>query len=68
MINAQLHHTLRQLLLQDELNVLEQRMIERHAKAAEFREKRTLNSFDFSFNASIDRRQISDFLIQRKTE
>tara|TARA_B100001971_G_scaffold186646_1_gene186738 strand:+ start:2679 stop:3425 length:747 start_codon:yes stop_codon:yes gene_type:complete len=49
-----------ELLLQDELNVRRQRMIERRTKAADFREKRTLDSFDFGFNSSIDRRQIHD--------
>ncbi len=49
-----------ELLLQDELNVRRQRMIERRTKAADFREKRTLDSFDFTFNPSIDRRQIHD--------
>jgi DNA replication protein DnaC len=47
-----------ELLLQDELNVREQRMIERRTKAADFRDRRTLDSFDFSFNASIERKQI----------
>lgn len=49
-----------ELLLQDEMNVRRQRMIERRTKAADFREKRTLDSFDFTFNPSIDRRQIHD--------
>ena len=49
-----------ELLLQDELNVREQRMIERRTKAADFRDKRTLDAFDFSFNDSIDRKQIYD--------
>jgi len=49
-----------ELLLQDELNVRRQRMIERRTKAADFREKRSLDSFDFGFNTSISRRQIHD--------
>lgn len=49
-----------ELLLQDEMNVRRQRMVERRTKAADFREKRTLDSFDFSFNTSINRRQIHD--------
>ena len=49
-----------ELLLQDELNVRHQRMIERRTKSADFREKRTLDGFDFSFNASISRKQIHD--------
>jgi len=49
-----------ELLLQDELNVREQRMIARRTKAADFRDQRTLDGFDFSFNTSIDRKQIYD--------
>lgn len=47
-----------ELLLQDELNLRHQRKISRATKAADFRELRTLDQFDFSFNESIDRRQI----------
>ncbi len=54
------HMEFLELLLQDELNVREQRQIDRRTKAADFRDQRTLDSFDFSFNASIDRRQIYD--------
>ena len=49
-----------ELLLQDELSVREQRLIQRRTKTADFRDQRTLDSFDFSFNPSIDRRQIYD--------
>ena len=49
-----------ELLLHDELNVRHQRMIERLTKSADFREKRSLDSFDFSFNAGINRKQIHD--------
>jgi DNA replication protein DnaC len=52
------HEEFLELLLQDELNVRHQRMIARRDKAATFREKRTLDSFDFSFNPSINRSQI----------
>jgi DNA replication protein DnaC len=52
------HEEFLELLLQDELNVRHQRMISRRSKAAAFREKRTLDSFDFSFNPSINRAQI----------
>lgn len=47
-----------ELVLQDEINVREQRTIARRNKAADFREQRTLENFDFSFNASIHRNQI----------
>lgn len=54
-----------ELLLQDELNVREQRMVEKRTKTADFRERRTLDAFDFSFNPSIDRRQIHDLATGR---
>ena len=62
------HMEFLELLLQDELNVREQRMIERRTKAADFRDRRTLDSFDFSFNTSIDRRQIYDLATGRFVE
>lgn len=52
------HAEFLELILQDELNIRDQRMIERRTKSADFREKRTLDGFDFSFNPSIDRRLI----------
>lgn len=57
-----------ELLLQDELNMREQRMIDRRTKAADFRDQRTLDSFDFSFNASIERKQIYDLATGQFTE
>lgn len=47
-----------ELLLQDEQLVREQRSIDRRNKAAGFREQRTLENFDFSFNKSIKRNEI----------
>jgi len=52
------HEEFLELLLQDELNVREQRMITRRTKGASFRDRRTLDSFDFSFNPTINRQQI----------
>jgi len=49
------HAQFLELLLQDELNVRQQRQIERRTKAAQFRELRTLEDFDWSFNPSIGR-------------
>lgn len=49
------HAQFLELLLQDELNVRQQRQIERRLKAAQFRERRTLEDFDWSFNPSIGR-------------
>jgi DNA replication protein DnaC len=47
-----------ELALQDEIDVREQRALERRLKAASFRESRSLDSFDFSFNSSVDRKQV----------
>lgn len=52
------HAEFLELLLQDELNVRRQRQIARRTKAATFREARTLDSFDFAFNRSINRKLI----------
>lgn len=54
------HAQFLELVLQDELNVRQQRMIVRRRKVAAFRENRSLDSFDFSFNASINRAQIHE--------
>jgi DNA replication protein DnaC len=42
-----------ELLFQDEINVRHQRLINRRYKQAEFRELRSLENFDFSFNPNI---------------
>lgn len=47
-----------ELLLQDEQQLRRQRQHERRLKAANFRDARTLDGFDYSFNPSIDRRLI----------
>ena len=52
------HDEFLELVLADELNVRAGRQVERRAKAARFREQRTLESFDFSFNPKIDRRRV----------
>jgi DNA replication protein DnaC len=44
--------------LQDELNVRAQRQLERRKKAANFRELKALEDFDWSFNPSIKRSQM----------
>ena len=56
--NALPHAQFLELVLQDEINVREQRLIARRRKAAGFRETRCLESFDFAFNPSINRAQI----------
>ena len=52
------YHQFLELVFQDELNVREQRTIARRQKAADFREIRSLDNFDFAFNPSIDRARI----------
>ncbi len=54
------HAEFLELLLQDELLVRNQRLIARRVKAAQFRELKALDDFDWSFNASISRKQIFD--------
>ena len=51
------HETFLEALLQDEVNLREQRSMKRRIKAARFRDQRSLQSFDFSFNP-IDRTRI----------
>lgn len=49
-----------ELILQDELLVREERLIGRRVRAASFREMKTLDDFDWSFNPSVPRKQIFD--------
>ena len=49
-----------ELILQDELLVRSERLIGRRVKAAQFRDMKTLDEFDWSFNPSIPRKQIFD--------
>jgi DNA replication protein DnaC len=46
-----------ELLFQDEINVRHQRLINRRQKLADFRELRSLDNFEFSFNPGINRAQ-----------
>jgi DNA replication protein DnaC len=52
------HAEFLELIFQDELHVREQRQIARRQQAASFRENRSLENFDFAFNASIERGRI----------
>ncbi|CEF48335.1 unnamed protein product [uncultured bacterium] len=52
------HAQFLELVFQDELNVREQRTLARRRKTATFRETRTLENFDFSFNPTINRAHI----------
>lgn len=54
------HAEFLELILDDEMIVRSDRKIERLTKAAAFRDQRTLEDFDFDFNASIARKQIFD--------
>lgn len=54
------HAEFLELILQDELNVRRQRLLARRTKAAIFRDQKTLEDFDFSFNPSVKRKQIYD--------
>ena len=47
-----------ELILQDELLIRQERQINRRVNAADFRELKTLDEFDFTFNPSIQRAQI----------
>lgn len=65
------HADFLELVLQDELHIRQQRLIARRNKSASFRETRTLDNFDFGFNASINRARIYElaachFIRQRR--
>lgn len=56
---CQLNHVeFLELILQDELAVRQDRQLQRRLKQASFREVKTLEDFDFTFNANIPRRRI----------
>ncbi len=52
------HAEFLELILQDELAIRADRLRNRRIKAAVFREPKTLEEFDFSFNSSIRKKQI----------
>ena len=54
------HEEFLELILQDEVNIRQQRLIARRVKTATFRDPKTLEDFDFSFNPAIKRKQIFD--------
>jgi DNA replication protein DnaC len=54
------HADFLELILQDELLVRNERLIDRRTKAAQFRELKPLDEFDFAFNPSIHKKQIFD--------
>jgi len=54
------HAEFLELVFQDEVLVRQERLIGRRVKAAQFRERKTLDGFNWSFNPSINRKQIFD--------
>jgi DNA replication protein DnaC len=58
--NGLSHAEFLEVVLQDELGVRGDRQLRRRVKAAQFRELKTLEDFDWSFNPSIKKKQICD--------
>ena len=54
------HAEFLELICQDELNVRQQRQMERHTKLADFRHLKTLDDFDWSFNPSVHKKEVFD--------
>jgi DNA replication protein DnaC len=54
------HTEFLELILQDELLVRKDRQMQRHLKAARFRDIKTLEDFDWPFNPSIKKTQVYD--------
>lgn len=54
------HAEFLELILQDELLVRSQRLIQRRVKHASFRELKSFDQFDWSFNPSIKKKQVFD--------
>ena len=63
--NGLTHVEFLELILQDEQLVRDQRKTARRLKAAEFRDIKTLDDFDWSFNAAIKRKQMYDLAAGR---
>src|SRR5271168_670432 len=59
------HAEFLELILQDELVVRSDRQLQRRVKAAGFRELKTLDDFDWSFNPSLKKKQIFDLATTR---
>jgi DNA replication protein DnaC len=54
------HAEFLELIIQDELNVRQERLLGRRTKAADFHHLKTLEDFDWRFNPSLPRKQIYD--------
>ena len=63
--NSLNHAEFLELILQDELVVRSDRQLQRRVKAAGFRELKTLEDFDWSFNPSLKKKQIYDLATGR---
>ena len=59
------HAEFLELILQDELAVRGDRQLRRRVKAANFRDQKTLDDFDWSFNPSVPKKQIYDLATGR---
>jgi len=59
------HAEFLELILQDELLVRDERQINRRVKAAAFRELKTLDAFDWSFNPGLPKKQVFDLATAR---
>ena len=65
------HEQFLELVFQDEINIRHQRLIDKRKKAAGFRDHKTLEDFDWTFNPAIKRQQIYElatgqFIRQRR--
>lgn len=65
------HEQFLELVFQDELNVRQQRAVDKRVKDAGFRDRKTLEDFDWTFNPSVKRQQIFElaggqFIRQRR--
>jgi len=58
--NRLTHAEFLELILQDELSVRRDRQVERHTRAACFREQKTLEDFEWDFNKAVKRKQVFD--------
>src|SRR5581483_12020767 len=52
------HAELLAVIFQDELNIRQQRRIERRCKAAGFEDRKTLEDFDWEYNPKIPKKEI----------
>jgi DNA replication protein DnaC len=59
------HAEFLELIVQDELAVRSDRQLQRRVKGASFREAKTLDGFDWSFNPSIKKKQVYDLATGR---